>query len=130
MGGPHPHIDCFLDGCIVGKLFFQKCENCGHAQMPSRIVCAACRSPKIALEESVGEGVVASVTIVHCAPNEFYRSKAPYVVALIDLVEGFRAMMNIVGGEPDKVHIGQRVRIIFKKTGPGSTILPQADPIP
>jgi uncharacterized protein len=49
----------------------------------------------------------------------------PYVIALVDLDEGFRMMVNIVGSEPGRIAIGGRVNIIFQQVGAIS--LPQGE---
>ena len=41
------------------------------------------------------------------------------VIALIDLDEGFRLMVNMADFQPDEVAIGLRVRIGFRQAGEG-----------
>jgi len=40
-----------------------------------------------------------------------FASLVPYVIAWIDLDEGFRMLSNVVGAAPEAVHIGQRVQV-------------------
>jgi uncharacterized OB-fold protein len=51
---------------------------------------------------------------------------APFVLALIDFDEGFRAMFNVVGEGSLEVRIGARVRVIFEPRSPDQKI-PQAE---
>jgi len=55
-----------------------------------------------------------------------YRAEVPYVLALIDLDDGFRMMMNVVDCDPDGVAIGGKVRIVFEDRGEQK--VPQAVP--
>jgi uncharacterized OB-fold protein len=62
------------------------------------------------VRESAGEGVVYTFTVVRQHGHPFFRAHAPYVVALVDLDEGFRLMAE-VDADPETIHIGQRVRV-------------------
>jgi len=72
-------------------------------------------------------GTVHSFTIVHRAPTPAFRADAPYVLALIDLEDGFRMMMNVVDCDPESVRIGMVVRIVFENRD--GQCLPQATPV-
>jgi uncharacterized OB-fold protein len=63
---------------------------------------------------------------VHRPPTEAFKSDVPYVIALIDLNEGVRMMMNVRNADPARVKIGQTVKVIFEPGGDG-TFLPQAE---
>src|SRR5699024_7001183 len=80
-----------------------------------RIVCPNCMSTKINYVESSGEGSIYSYTIAHRGAGPSYKDDIPYVVALIDLDEGVRMLSNIVGCEPEDVHIEMRVKVMFEK---------------
>ena len=64
----------------------------------------------------------------HCAesPGPAFAERAPYVIALIDLAEGPRLMMNVINCAPEDVTIGMAVRVTFEKRG--DMALPQAEP--
>ncbi len=62
------------------------------------------------VRDSAGHGVVYTYTVVRQHGHPFFRSRAPYVVALIDMDEGFRVMAE-VDADPDGVRIGQRVQV-------------------
>jgi uncharacterized OB-fold protein len=51
----------------------------------------------------------------------------PYVVALIDLVEGVRMMSNVVGCPPEDVTVGMPVRVVWEPLADGRHI-PQFTP--
>jgi hypothetical protein len=59
---------------------------------------------------SAGFGTVYTYTVVRQHGHPFFRARAPYVVAYVDLDEGFRMLAEVVG-DPDTVQIGQRVAV-------------------
>jgi uncharacterized OB-fold protein len=65
---------------------------------------------------------VYSFTVMQRAPAPEFASRAPYVVALVDLDEGPRMMANIVGDDALGVGIGERVRVCFEKRKDGFSI--------
>jgi uncharacterized OB-fold protein len=60
---------------------------------------------------SKGEGAIYTYTVVRQIGHPAFRELAPYVVAWIDLDEGFRMISNVVGVDVDDIRIGQRVRV-------------------
>src|SRR3546814_18143301 len=52
----------FWDRCQDGHLHFQKCQSCGSWRHLPRYMCARCRSPDFAWEQSSGKGTVFSWT--------------------------------------------------------------------
>ncbi|MFT4011832.1 MAG: Zn-ribbon domain-containing OB-fold protein [Paracoccus sp. (in: a-proteobacteria)] len=109
-----------------GKLVYQHCENCAFVQFPPRNLCAACGSDQPEWRESRRSGRVESFTVVHRAPNALFRAKAPYVIALVQLDEGFRIMVNIFGDTACATRVGSLVRIVFASSEDGA-ILPQGE---
>ena len=114
----------YLAGCQRGELVFSRCGACQHAQLAAYRVCVACGSPELITEVSSGKGAIASFTVVHRAPSEFFKAQTPYTLALIDFDEGFRAMMSVSGR--DQPAIGDRVKVDFSARGPAGEPLPHA----
>jgi uncharacterized OB-fold protein len=54
--------------------------------------------------------------------------KVPYVVAVVQLDEGFRLMANIVDVQPQSVRVGDRVRVRFLPLN-DTISLPQFEPL-
>jgi uncharacterized OB-fold protein len=77
-------------------------------------------------QPSAGFGSVHSYTVVHHPANDSFKTEAPFVLALVDFDEGFRAMLNIVGEDSLEARVGARVRVIFEQRGPDQKI-PQAE---
>lgn len=116
----------FWDGCRDGKLRYQTCADCGAVQRIPRSVCTHCHGLRLDWNESAGLGTVLSHTTVHRAPTPAFKTETPYVIALVDLDEGFRLMVNTRGGANPPLAIGQRVRIGFEPRG--DYLLPIAEP--
>ena len=105
----------FWDGCASGVLRYQSCTRCSAVQLIPRSFCANCHADSLAWHDSAAYGRVLSHTTVHRAPTLAFRDETPYVIALIDMDEGFRLMTNVVGGALQVVAIGDRVRIGFRQ---------------
>ncbi len=63
--------------------------------------------------EATGNGEVYSFSIIR------RRDQAAYVLAYIEVEEGVQLMSNIVGCDPDRVHIGMPVKVAFTVTEDG-----------
>jgi hypothetical protein len=59
--------------------------------------------------------------VIHRAPPA-HKGDVPYVVALIDLDEGFRMMSRIVDCDPDAVTVGQNVRVVYRMDSNGKPV--------
>lgn len=125
---PHPTADseAFWAACNQGRFTVQQCGACGTAQHYPRGLCTSCGSHDLSMVVASGRGEVFSFTINHRAPRPAFAENGPYVIALIDLAEGPRMMMNVIGCDPSDVHIGMMVRIVFEDRG--EMKLPQATP--
>ena len=110
-------VAAFCAGCARGEFIVQKCVACQHVQFPPRAVCLACSSQDLRTHVATHTGTIHSFTIVHRAPNEAFRARVPYALALIDLSDGGRAMMNIDAPDLDALAIGQSVTIAFRTEG-------------
>lgn len=104
----------YWDGCNRGELLFQRCTNCSNAQFYPRSICIRCYSKALTWECSSGVGIVETFTEVHRGVATAFAEEVPYVVALIQLKEGFRLMSNIVGAR-DKLEIGAPVAAEFEQ---------------
>jgi acetyl-CoA acetyltransferase/uncharacterized OB-fold protein len=111
-----------------GVLRVPHCGECGGRFMPPLPVCPHCRSRDVALTPVSGLAVVVGCTVTHQAWLRDF--PPPYVVAIVALEEDDRARLttNIVGCEPDDVHVGLRVQVRFER---GDDVwIPLFEPIP
>lgn len=124
---PFPTTDtaAFWQGCNRDELLYQRCGACGRVQFYPRPFCAACQSDDLTWLRSERHGTVHSFTVLRRPANRAFHADVPLVIALIDLDEGFRMMMNVAGDDRLSVAIGCRVRVCFEQRGADQK-LPQA----
>jgi acetyl-CoA acetyltransferase/uncharacterized OB-fold protein len=98
-----------------GKLRLQSCGTCGSLQHPPTPVCRRCGADHPAPQEVSGRGTVQS----HTTNYQPWSADAlePYSVAVVALDENpaIRITTNIVGCDPEQVHVGMRVRVAFEQ---------------
>lgn len=109
------------DGCKEGRLRVQRCADCGAFVFIPQPLCTRCHGDRLEWTESTGRGTVYSYTIVHRPPRPEF--DVPYVVAIVELEEGWFMLTNIVGCEPADVSVGLAVRVEFEERA-GQVVVP------
>lgn len=112
----------YWNGAGRGELRIQRCTGCGVARFYPRRLCSECWSDEVEWFRASGDGKVYSYSVVYRAPSEAFRAAVPYVVALIDLVEGPRMLSNVESDDPEAIRIGDRVRVRFAAADDDSAI--------
>ena len=115
----------FWEGCATGRLRYQQCARCRSVQLIPRSLCASCHASDLDWKDSSAHGRILSFTIVHRAPTPAFRDEVPYVIAIVDMDEGFRLMVNVKDGAKAHLAIGQPVRIGYHEVD--GFALPQAE---
>ena len=117
-GRPLPHLDELDTGEFWAatkdhKLNYQTCNACGTVVFYPRSHCTHCGALDLQWNTSNGEGTIYSYSVVRKSRAPYFRDHFPYVVALVDLDEGFRMLTNVVGAaDPvNDIRIGQRVKV-------------------
>ncbi|GAA1164863.1 OB-fold domain-containing protein [Ornithinimicrobium humiphilum] len=105
----------FWEAAAQRRLLAPRCRACGRWFFPPHLVCPHCREADWEWAQSSGRGELYSFTVVHRAPQPGF--DPPYVLAVVDLEEGFELMTNIVGADPAGLRIGQRVRVTWQEAG-------------
>ena len=110
-----------------GRLRFQCCVPCGSLQHPPAPICRYCGSDHLEPTEVSGRGVVQSHTTNHQQWSADFPS--PYSVAVVAIDEDARVRVttNIVSCEPEQVHIGMRVQVVFDRDE--DVWLPRFEPV-
>ena len=54
---------------------------------------------------------------MHRGPNLAFKEDQPYLIALVELEEGFRLMVNLPDCEESDLELGMAVTIVFEKRG-------------
>lgn len=101
-----------------GYLVRQVCGG-GHSYFPPQSACPLCLREDVHWSESDGRGVVYSYTVVHRPPAPGFET--PYVVAIVDLDDGWSILSNVVG-DPGAVRVGLRVKVGWAVAADGFTI--------
>jgi uncharacterized protein len=116
----------FWEATRQGRLLLQWCTACERPVWYPREVCPACLGTTLEWRESQGRGVVYACTVEHKA--QIRALEAPYVVALVELDEGVRLLSNVVGRPPERVAVGDRVRVTWEALSDGRR-LPLFEPV-
>ena len=116
---PQPTLDeadtrPFWEATKQHELRYQVCDGCGGVVFYPRRHCPHCMSMNLSWKTSRGEGTIYTYTIIRQIGHPAFRGLAPYVVAWIDLDEGFRMVSNVVGVDVADVRVGQRVRVTWE----------------
>jgi uncharacterized OB-fold protein len=98
-----------------GRLCFQHCRTCANNWLPARTECPRCWSVDWTWEQSAGEGRVVSWVVFHTAFHEAFKSRLPYNVAVVELVEGPRLVTNLIEPFKQDEVVDQPCRLIIEK---------------
>ena len=102
----------FWEACLDRRFLVHRCGACGRAYWPASC-CIDHGSAAMAWEPASGRGEVYTYTVVHHAYDAALADRLPYVLAVVRLDEGPFFHTDIVGCEPDEVHVGMRVQVVF-----------------
>ena len=110
----------FWDGCRAHRLLVPECGSCFKRFFEPDLRCPHCGAERWLWEESPGVGVVYSRTVIHRPASAAFR--VPYVLASIELDDGWCMLSNVVHCDPYAVEIGTRVVVTFEEIVGGVTI--------
>jgi uncharacterized OB-fold protein len=108
------------EGCREGVLRVQRCRDCGGFVFIPQPLCTHCQSEALEWVASSGRGVVYSHTVVHRPPRPAF--EAPYVVAIVELEEGWHMLTNLVDVAPGDVQVGMPVEVAFRAMSDAITL--------
>lgn len=106
----------FWDAATEGKFLIKRCNACGEAHWYPRAMCPFCFSDETVWEESQGEGVIYTYSVMHRSPT------GPYAIGYVTLNEGPAVLTNFVDVPPDGLSIGQKVKVRFQETEGGPPV--------
>lgn len=112
------------EAALDQRLTVQRCTDCGTTRHPPAPVCHACRSFAHELIDLPGTGTVWTFTRVHQAFVPSLADHLPFVVAAIALdgSDGCRLVSNVVDCEPEQVHVGLAVEVVWDRLGDDLTV--------
>ena len=104
----------FWEAAAEHRLVVQRCTACGRTRLPPAPVCATCQSPEADWKPISGRGEVYTYTLVHRPITG--GQPLPTVIAVIALEDsgGLRMISNLVDSDPDAVHIGAPVELVWE----------------
>jgi uncharacterized OB-fold protein len=109
---PDPITDWYWQSGADGRLRFLTCADCGYLTHPAGPVCARCLSGNVSPQPVSGLGTVLACTV---NVQQWNAGQQPYSIAIVALDEqdDLRVTTNVVDTAPDRVKIGDRVRVAF-----------------
>ena len=91
-----------------------KCKKCGKILFPPRLICPACKSREFETITLNRLGKLLTYTIIRVPPSQF-KDEAPYVMGIVELDGGGRINTQIVDCDFDKLKIGMKVKMEFRR---------------
>lgn len=123
---PIPTIDSdsdeYWNGAKSNKLMIRYSEDTNEYFLYSRILGNTSEDDNLIWKQVSGKGEVYSFTEVHSPAGPAFEKDVPYIVALIQLIEGTRIISNIEIKDNEKIKIGDKVEVFFDKVSNELTI--------
>jgi uncharacterized protein len=112
----NPGDQPYFDGAAAGRLMLKKCNDCGEVHHYPRALCPFCWSDQVEWVQAKGTGAIYTYSVTRRG------APTPYCIAYVTLDEGVRMMTNIVDCDLDAIRIGQKVKVVFKKSENGTSV--------
>lgn len=128
---PEPDTQPFWEATKRHELTYQTCDACQEVIFYPRRHCPTCGALDTTWRVSKGEGAVYTFSVVVQSRNPAFAELGSYVLAYVDLDEGFRMMTNVIGvADPvNTMQCGMRVRLCWQDQGEGQVSLPMFEPV-
>jgi uncharacterized OB-fold protein len=97
-----------------GRLTFQRCPACAHAWLPARSECPRCLARGARWETASGRARLVSWVVYHHAYHDYYATRLPYNVAVVELAEGPRIISNVVDST-DALRIDMPLDLVIQR---------------
>ena len=109
---PYTKVSDFARHLKDGRLMGSRCTNCGATSFPPRADCEECLSGDFEFVEISGRAELHTFTKIVAAPTGF-EDVAPYLVGVVDLEEGGRALAWFGDTiDEEEVEIGMELQVI------------------
>jgi len=106
----------FWDAAAEGRFLIKRCTACGKAHWYPRSICPYCFSGETVWEQSPGEGVIYTYSVLYRSPS------GPYAIGYVTLDEGPAVLTNFVDCDLGALAIGQKVKVRFQPTEGGPPV--------
>jgi uncharacterized protein len=112
MPEPTPVAAPFFEALLRETLILPCCSRDGFFFYP-RNRCPVCLGTDWTWKQASGQGRIYSVTVDRVGHDPGLKAQVPFVIAIVELLEGPRVVANIVGSDPQTVRVGSAVRVHF-----------------
>jgi uncharacterized OB-fold protein len=99
----------FWDSVRAHAVAVQRCTSCGTYRYAPKELCHRCHCPDAEWRAIEGRGTIYTFTVIRRAPNDAYQAEAPYILAHVEMTEGFRMIGVVRGMSVESVRIGMPV---------------------
>lgn len=110
---PIEQTKTFWEKLEEGKIYTDKCSECGEVMFPPQAYCRNCLSTDTEWIELDGEATVKAFSHVIIRPNSF-SDEEPYTIAVAEFKEheGVKAFSWIEGFKMSEVEVGMDVQLV------------------
>ena len=123
-----PETKPYWDSCKKHELLLPKSKATNKFFFYPRAFSPGDDMSDVVWEKASGKAKVWTFSIHHMGPTKAYKGDGAYVVALVETEEGIKMMTNIINCDPNDVHVGMDVEVIFDDVTPEVT-LPKFQPV-
>lgn len=97
-----------------GRLSFQRCNACRLAWLPPRTECPHCLARDWQWANASGAAKLVSWVVYRHCYHDYYATRLPYNVAVVELAEGPRLISNVVDAA-QPLAIGMPLRLVIQR---------------
>lgn len=114
----------FWQGCSEGRLLLQRCEHCRQLRFYPAESCPSCGTIGGTWVDATGRGTVYSWITVHKSPDDYWRTRVPYVSVIVELDDQPHLYMPglLTDVEPEAVRAGMSVKVWFETLDDGQAL--------
>jgi uncharacterized OB-fold protein len=92
----------------------EKCKKCGRILFPPRLICPVCQARDFETIVLNRIGKLLTYTVIQVPPSQF-KDESPYAMGIVELDGGGRINTQIVDCDFDKIKIGMKVKMEFRR---------------
>ena len=91
-----------------------KCNGCGTAYFPPRLICPECKSKDFTKINLNSEGTLLTYTVVRVGSDKFSQ-QSPFAVGIVELNDGVKITAQLADVDFEHLKIGLKVKMVFRK---------------
>ena len=118
----------YWDGLKAHEVRLQQCVDCLHWVFFPRSHCPSCGGRALHWKPVSGNGTLYTFTVARVPTLPEFTDEMPQLLAVVALDEGPHLNTTLVGVDPDRLKVGQRLRPVFDDR-PGAVTLLRHAPV-